>query len=73
MQGDLYVVLGCLRYILQKTANMNPTVTPEKHGSQRSGSEEIVDADGDDPFRLNDNSFMHGPSEEGDTYNDTSA
>ena len=72
MQGDLTVVLGCLEYVLEKTANMSPTLTPGKGGGRQSGVDETSDADGDDEFLLSDRDYLHPPDDEaGDDEGDT--
>jgi len=64
LQGDLLVVLGCLEYILEKTANMSPTLTPEKGGGRQDGVDETAGADGDELFLLSDQGFLHPPKDE---------
>jgi len=66
LQGDLRVVLGCLEYVLEKTANMSPNLTPERNGGRQGGVDETVDADADDPILLDDNEFLHPPTDEED-------
>jgi len=64
LQGDLKVVLGCLEYVLEMTANMSPTLTPEKGGGRQDGVDETADADGDDQFLLSDHDYLHPPEDE---------
>lgn len=45
LHGDFKAVLGCLQYVLEKTANMSPNLTPERNGGQKSGVNETADAD----------------------------
>ena len=33
-QGDMLTILGCLKYILEMSANMSPKVTPEKNSGE---------------------------------------
>jgi len=45
---DLQQVMGCLKYILEKTASMRPNATPEK----KSGGRVVETADGDESVQL---------------------
>ena len=73
LQGGLKVVLGCLEYVLEKTASMSPTLSPERGGGRPAGVDETADADGDDQFLLSDQDYLHPPEEEaGDDEGDTS-
>jgi hypothetical protein len=62
VQGeDMRVVLGCLKYVLEKTG---PNSTPERSGGQeeKGGADETDD--GDEPIDLYSNGFMSAPNEE---------
>lgn len=63
LQGDLKVVLGCLEYVLEKSAQTAPTLTPE-WGCGRQGGIDETEA-GDDQFLLSDDDYLH-PSEDED-------
>ena len=71
-------MLGCLEYVLEKTANMSPDLTLEKGGGRQDGVDKTADADGDDQFLLSDHDYLH-PSEdetednEGDTGNNSTS
>jgi len=68
-QDDLKVVLGCLGYVLEKTASMSP----ESGGGRQDGVDQSADADGDDQFLLSDLDYFHLPEDEaGDDEGDTS-
>ncbi|KAM6501087.1 hypothetical protein JOM56_004101 [Amanita muscaria] len=58
--GDLVTVLGCLKYLLEKSASITPNLIPKRNGGH------ALDGDGDeDPaFDLDDNEFMHPPSDD---------
>jgi len=73
LQGDLRVVLGCLEYVLEKTANVNPNLTQERNGGRQSGVDETADVDADDPILLDDNDFLHPPTDEEDEDGEGSA
>jgi hypothetical protein len=63
--GQLEVVLVCLEYVLTKTADMTPTLTPEKNSNQRSGDKTMTaDGDEDEPIQLDDNDFLRQPTVE---------
>jgi len=64
MQGGLKVVLGCLEYILEKTANMSPTLTPGRGGSRQDGVNETAGVDGDVQLLLGDQDYLHPPNDE---------
>ena len=50
----------CLEYVLEKTANMSPTLMPERGGgSWQNSVDETADADGDDQFLLGDPICIH--------------
>lgn len=51
--GDTLKVLGCLRYILETTAEMSPNVTPEKNGADEKEVGDCADCEID----LDDNEY----------------
>ncbi|KIL68359.1 hypothetical protein M378DRAFT_196346 [Amanita muscaria Koide BX008] len=57
---DLVTVLGCLKYLLEKSASITPNLIPKRNGGH------ALDGDGDeDPaFDLDDNEFMHPPPDD---------
>ena len=55
LYGDPRVALGCLKYILEKTANTSPNLAP--NGDHRLG-------DTDDWLLLDDTNFLHSPKNE---------
>lgn len=59
--GDLATVLGCLKYLLEKSASMTPNLSRERN------SEHPMDVDGgEDPaIDLDDNEFMNPPPDDG--------
>jgi hypothetical protein len=63
LQGDLRVVLGCLKYVLEKTANM---LAPERNGSgdnlKQGSFDETTNADA--AISLDDDDFLNPPSGE---------
>ena len=62
LHGELTVVLGCLNYILGKSAAMRPGVTPEKIDQKSDANETDETADvGDTVMDLDDNVFIHPP------------
>jgi hypothetical protein len=67
VQGeDMRVVLGCLKYILEKTGpNSSLYSTPERSGGQQEDGADETD-DGDEPIDLYANDFMSAPNEEED-------
>jgi hypothetical protein len=64
-QGDLKTVMGCLVYILRKTADMSPTTMPEKTTGQKSSVDETEDT-ADVAFDLGNNKFLHSADENED-------
>jgi hypothetical protein len=58
--------MGCLEYVLEKTANMSPNLVLERNNGceRKSGVEETADADADtdDPIVLDDNDFLIPPT-----------
>ena len=50
-QGDMTLVLGCLRYILEMTIETSPDGTPERYG------EDLIDS----PIDLDDNDYTNPP------------
>lgn len=63
MAADLPIILGCLRYILDKAIAMSPISSP-KTGVQTKNQE--TDNDIDEEFNLYDDSYMEGEED----YND---
>ena len=62
-QGDLQTVMGCLVYILRKTADMSPTTTPEKTTGKKSSVDETEEDTADVAFDLGNNKFLHSADE----------
>jgi hypothetical protein len=62
---DMRVVLGCLKYVLEKTASMSLNSAPEQSGGQQEDGADETD-DGDEPIDLYANDFMSAPNEEED-------
>ena len=62
-QGDLKTVMGCMVFILRKTADMTPTATPEKIKGQKSSVDETEEDIADVAFDLENNKFLH-PADE---------
>ena len=57
-KGEMKKVLGCLRHILEVTANRSPGSTPERNDNDRDHDEE----DESDPsLNLDDNEYMNSP------------
>jgi hypothetical protein len=67
LQGDnMRRVLGCLKYILEKTASMSPNLTPERsNGHQQEGDADGTDG-ADEVIDLDDNDFTNPHNEEDD-------
>jgi hypothetical protein len=56
-QGDTRKVLGCLKYILEMSANMSPNLTPEQ-----DGGEPVEDhSDGESSMDIDDNGYVTPP------------
>jgi hypothetical protein len=58
--GDMVTVLGCLRYLLETSANMSPNSMPEKAGGFSGG------VDGNPTLILDDNEYLEGDSSDED-------
>jgi hypothetical protein len=67
---DLRVVLGCLKYVLETTADMSPNLTPERNGPLNGGHPgQTVDetGDADEPMLL-DNRPDEDEADDKDVY-----
>lgn len=53
-QGDMLTVLGCLKYILERSASMSPNVTPEKDGGEQAEDQ----SDGESDMDLDSNEYV---------------
>jgi hypothetical protein len=51
-EGAIRTILGCLKYVLEKSESLSPNVTPE----QKDGHQ--LDVDGSDPFSVDDSEYM---------------
>jgi len=59
--GEIREILGCLRYVLEKSERISPNVTPEKN---KDGHQQ--DTDGSDPLSVDDSKYMTPPQDGGD-------
>jgi hypothetical protein len=66
LQGDMRNVLGCLKYILEKTADMSPILTPDRNGGGQKQCDVDGTEDADDLIALDDNEFLNPPNGEED-------
>jgi len=51
-EGGLRTILGCLRYVLEKSESLSPNVTPEKKDGHQP------DADDSDPISVDDSDYL---------------
>ena len=67
---DTRVVLGCFKYLLEKTSNMSPNLSPDRNdGRQQQGANNIADevdetGGADSPIDVDDDEFINPPEEE---------
>ena len=64
-RGEIRTVMGCIMYILRKTVERSPTVTPDKMNDE-SNLGETDDQDKAMNLNSEDNSFLHPAANEGD-------
>ncbi len=58
-QGEIQIVLGCLKYLLETSASMSPNVTPEKDGGEPM--EDRSDGESDAEMDVDDNGYVTPP------------
>jgi hypothetical protein len=55
-QGEMQIVLGCLKYMLETSASMSPNVTREK-----DGGEPVEDGESEPGMDVDDSSYVTPP------------